>query len=303
MSLLESISRLFPHEPAMRRRSVMCAGPMGGRSGLHRMSYTEWGEPDNPRVLICVHGLTRNCRDFDYLAAHLGRYYRVICPDVAGRGQSDWLEDKAEYSIPLYAQDMITLIARLNVEQVDWVGTSMGGLIGMAIAAQPRSPIRNLVLNDVGPIIATESLHRIAEYVGKAPVFANLQQAEAYVRAVSATFGPLTDEQWRHLTEHSLRLRQDNTYEMVYDPGIAYAFSMLLADVDLWPYYEAIRARTMAIRGAESDLLRADTHQEMGQRGPKAELVEIAGVGHAPMLMDEHQIGLVGRFLLGAEYA
>lgn len=271
-------------------------------AGLHRMAYVEWGDPANPRVLVCVHGLTRCGRDFDDLARALADQYRVVCPDVVGRGLSDRLRVADAYAVPQYASDMVTLIARLDAELVDWVGTSMGGLIGMGLAAQPETPIRRLVLNDVGPVITAASIARICEYLGKAPRFAAIEDAERYVRGVSAGFGNLSDAQWRHLTVHSTRALADGGYEMAYDPAIAQLFAKTMAagaqDVSIWSLYEAIRSPTLLIRGADSDLLRRDTAEEMTGRGPKARLVEFAGVGHAPMLMDAAQIAAVRDFLL-----
>ena len=275
---------------------MQCSGP----HGLHRMAYTEWGDPHNPRVAICVHGLTRQGRDFDFLAQGLSEHYRVVCPDVVGRGRSDWHAVKDDYQLPFYVADMVTLIARLDVEQVHWVGTSMGGLIGMILASLPNTPISRMVLNDVGPVVTVESLRRLQTYVGKAPPFADIDAAEAYVRTVSAPFGPLSDAQWRHLTEHEIRPRAAGGVELNYDPGIAESFrkSPLIADVDLWAIYDAIRCPTMAIRGEHSDLLTRETWAEMGRRGPRARTVEIAGVGHAPALMDAAQIEVVRDFLL-----
>lgn len=284
----------------MRERSVQCMSP----HGLHRMAYTEWGDPDNPRVLVCVHGLTRNGRDFDDLAGALAGEYRVVCPDVAGRGRSDWLAVKADYGFPVYVNDMVTLIARLDVDEVHWVGTSMGGIIGMLLASQPQTPITRLVLNDVGPVVTAVSLQRIAEYLGKAPRFDSIEQAEAFVRFVSQPFGPHTDAQWRHLTAHVTRTAADGKVEFAYDPGIAQPFAEQLAvsggkDVELWPLYDGIRCPTLLVRGAVSDLLSADTAAAMGARGPRARLVEIPGVGHAPTLMSEAQVAPVRDFLLG----
>ncbi|MCE1184899.1 MAG: alpha/beta hydrolase [Rhodocyclales bacterium] len=263
------------------------------------MHYLEWGDPANPRVLVCVHGLTRNARDFDDLARALAGHYRVICPDVAGRGQSDWLAVKADYQFPTYVADMVTLLARLDVETVDWVGTSMGGLIGMLIASLPGNPIRKLVLNDVGPLITAQSLRRIGEYVGKAPVFPDRAAAEAYIRAVSAPFGQLTDAQWAQLTDSSIR-QTDAGWAMAYDPGIGDAFRQapVVLDVDLWPVYDSIRCPVLLVRGAESDLLLDETARRMTERGPQARRVDIPGVGHAPTLMDEAQIAPVRSFLL-----
>lgn len=281
-----------------KQQTVQCLGP----SGLHRMAYTEWGDHYNPRVLICVHGLTRNGRDFDALAEAMSRHYRVICPDVVGRGQSSRLRDPAAYAVPQYVADMVTLIARLGVERVDWVGTSMGGLIGMALAALEGAPINRLVLNDVGPVITVEALQRIATYVGTDPTWNTFEEALAYVKAVSAPFGALSEAQWWQLTESSVARRADGRWGFLYDPQIAAPFkaSFVEQDIDLWPMYERIACPTLAIRGAESDLLTAAAWQQMGERGPRARLAEIPGVGHAPMFLDEAQISVVRDFLLAA---
>ena len=281
---------------APKQRSVQCMSA----KGLHRIAYLEWGDPANGNVLVCVHGLTRCARDFDTFAAAMSDRYRVICPDVAGRGQSGWLADPMLYGIPQYVSDMVTLVARLAVDKVDWVGTSMGGLIGMAFAAQPESPIRKLVLNDAGPVVAKASLERIATYVGMAPVFPDFGAAVQYIRAVSTTFGPHTDEQWRFLTEVVVRKNPDGSYRMHYDPRIAEPFKQQMpeGDLELWPLYDAIRGPMLVVRGEVSDLLRRETCDAMSQRGPKAKVVEIAGVGHAPTLMHADQIGVVRQFLV-----
>ena len=281
----------------MRQRTVQCSSPVG----LHRMAYTEWGDPRNPRVLVCVHGLTRCGRDFDFLAESFAEQYRVVCPDVVGRGCSDWLKLKSLYGIPQYVADMVTLIARLDVEQVDWLGTSMDGLIGMGLAAQENSPVARLVLNDVGPVLTAASLARIGEYVGRDPRFDSIEQAELFVRAVSATFGEFSDAQWRHLTEHVVRTGADGKIEFRYDPGIAEPFRQSMGDhkdIELWPLYDAIRCPTLVLRGALSDLLLPETVAQMAQRGPRAGSVEIPNVGHAPMLMVNAQVEVVRRFLL-----
>jgi len=279
-----------------RQRFVQCASPRG----LHRMAYLEWGDPENERVLICVHGLTRCARDFDNLAAAMSDRYRVVCPDVAGRGDSDWLGDPMLYQLPQYVSDLVTLIARLDVESVHWVGTSMGGLIGMALAAQAGTPVRKIVINDAGPVISKVSLERIASYLGMAPNFPDLAAAERLVRATSATFGPHTDAEWRFLTEVVVRKNADGTLRMHYDPKIAEPFRALLPekDLELWTLWDAIRCPTLVLRGAQSDLLAAATCEQMKQRGPKAQVVEIPGVGHAPTLLHEDQIRIVRDFLL-----
>lgn len=277
-------------------KTVQCLSP----SGLHRMAYLEWGVPDNPRVLVCVHGLTRNARDFDRLAAALSAHYRVVCPDLVGRGRSGRLRDPAAYAIPQYAADMVTLIARLNVDSVHWLGTSLGGLVGMALAAQEGSPIHKLVLNDVGPVVAATALARIGEYLGRDPAWATFDEALAYVKAISAPFGPLDDEAWRQLTESSVAMRPDGRWGFLYDPAIAVPYRAAYdgRDVDLWPIYERIACPTLALRGAESDLLTRAVWQQMAERGPHARLAEIPGVGHAPMFMTMDQIDLVRDFLL-----
>jgi pimeloyl-ACP methyl ester carboxylesterase len=299
MGFLAALSRWFSTgSPApFAERDVRCVSA----SGLHRMAYTEWGERDNPNVLVCVHGLTRNGRDFDDLARVLASDYRVICPDVVGRGRSDWLRDPAGYGFPQYVADMTVLLARLDVESVHWFGTSMGGLIGMFIASQEDSPISRLVLNDVGPLITGESLKRIGDYVGRAPKFETFEDAEKYIRLVSAPFGALSDAQWRHLTEYSLRHADDGRLEMCYDPGIGEPFRQALSfqDVDLWPIYDRIRCPTLVVRGADSDLLKPETVQAMAARGPRPQTVEIPNVGHAPMFLEAEQIGIVRDFLLG----
>ncbi len=278
----------------MLSRSLPCLGP----HGFHTLNYYEWGDTDNPRALICVHGLTRNGRDFDDLAKTLSGDYRVLCPDVAGRGQSEWLPYKEDYGYPLYLADMAALIARSGAEQVDWVGTSMGGLIGMLLAAQPDSPVRRLVMNDVGPLIPKASLERLASYVGKAASYATLDEFEQYIRAVSAPFGPLTDAQWRHLAQTNARKQADGRWGSIYDPAIALAFKGPIVDVALWQFWDMVHSPTLLLRGGDSDLLLKETADEMTRRGPKAKLAEFAGVGHAPMLMDQQQIAAVRDFLI-----
>ncbi len=279
-----------------RQHSVQCLSPRG----LHKVAYLEWGDASNGNVLVCVHGLTRCARDFDNFARAMSDRYRVICPDVAGRGHSDWLADPMAYAIPQYVSDMVTLVARLNVEKVDWVGTSMGGLIGLGLAAQPNTPVRKLVLNDAGPVITKISLERIAAYVGIAPQFPSIEAAEQYIRAVSATFGPHTDAEWRFLTEVVVRKQPDGSYRMHYDPKLAEPFKhqMPEKDLELWPLYDAVRSPVLVVRGALSDLLTRETCAAMKSRGPKAKVVEIEGVGHAPTLLHADQIALVRDFLV-----
>ncbi len=267
--------------------------------GFHRLHYLEWNGPADKPTVVCVHGLTRNARDFDTLTAALCTDFRVICPDVAGRGQSDWLTNADDYSLAQYLVDMTALIARLDVERVDWIGTSMGGLIGMRLAAQPGTPIRRLILNDVGPYIAQPAMQRIAEYVGKDPRFADLREAEAYLRRVHAPFGHLSDDQWQHMAEHSTRRLENGGYRLHYDPAIGEIYKKKPVEaLDLWDIWDAIRCPVLVLRGANSDVLTAETAHEMMQRGPKAKVETFADVGHAPALLSADQVGPMWAWLL-----
>ena len=261
------------------------------------MRYVEWGDAANPRVLVCVHGLTRNGRDFDYFASRLADAYRVVCPDVAGRGRSDWLRDPADYNYPVYCGDMATLMASLHAETVDWVGTSMGGIIGMILSGLPGSPVRKLVLNDVGCHIPRAAIERIGQYVGSEPEFDSIEELEGAIRAVSP-FGQLTDDQWRHLTLHAAK-EEEGKWRFRYDPGIGHNFHAAPpADVDLRPYWKLVRGPVLVVRGENSDLLLPQTLEEMLAR-PRTEAHVVARTGHCPMLMDDDQVVAVRRFLLG----
>ena len=269
-----------------------------GAHGFHRVAYAEWGDPGNGRILVCVHGLTRNGRDFDALAAALEDTYRIACPDVAGRGRSDWLADSDAYGYPQYCADLTALIARLGADAVDWVGTSMGGLIGMVMASMPNNPIRRLVLNDIGPFLPKAAVARIGDYAGETPEFADLDEAAAYFARVNAPFGPLAPAQWRHLAEHSVRARNDGRLELKRDPAIGAAFAEREpADVDMWEVWERVTCPVLVLRGADSDVLLAETAEEMRTRGPGAELREFAGIGHAPALMADDQIAAIRDWL------
>ncbi len=279
----------------MIERNLHCLGP----SGFHRVVYSEWPGPPGAPTLMCVHGLTRNGKDFDVIAETLSARYRVICPDMPGRGRSEWLKIPAEYAYPLYVQDCAALIARLDVDSVDWLGTSMGGIIGMIVAAQPGNPIRKLVLNDIGPFLSKEGLERIAAYVGLDPTFPSLEAFEAAIRKLAAPFGPLTDQQWRKMAKDTARQKPEGGWGFAYDPRIADAFKAgPLQDADMWPMWEAIQCPTLVLRGAVSDLLTHEAAEEMTRRGPKATLIEFPGIGHAPALVAEDQVGIVRDFLL-----
>jgi len=286
-------------------KSVQCCSP----TGLHHMSYKEWGDEHNPNILICAHGVTRVGDDFDALARALSDHYRVICPDVVGRGRSGRLLNPQLYRIPQYVSDMVTLIARVTAHnegaKIDWFGTSMGGLIGMALASLPDNPIRKLVLNDIGPTLDPAALLRIGDYIGQELRFPDFDAAARFVREVSLSFGEHTDDQWHKLASDVLRQEDDGHWVRHYDMGLAQPFrsatpeSAKADEAALWAAYDAIRCPTLLIRGERSDLLSPETAREMASRGPKAQLVEIAGVGHAPTFLNEEQIAIARQFLIG----
>ena len=288
-------------EPVLR--DVQCLDSRG----LHRMAYWQWGDAANPKVLVCVHGLTRQGRDFDTLARAMADEYRVVCPDVVGRGRSDWLADPMGYSIPAYVADMVSLLARLDAQTVDWVGTSMGGLIGLGLASQSGAPVRRLVLNDVGPVIEPAALQRIGAYIGQSSFWTTLDEAADAAWALSQGFGPHSREQWLALTAPQLKPAAQggrSGFTARCDPAIAVPLRAVTPELAqageamLWHSYERLQCATLLLRGAESDLLSAATAQAMTQRGPRAQLHEFAGVGHAPTLVQPDQIEVLRRFLL-----
>ncbi|MBT0569302.1 alpha/beta hydrolase [Curvibacter sp. CHRR-16] len=284
-----------------RLNSIVCRDS----ANTHRMAYWEWGNPEALHAIVCVHGLTRQGRDFDVLAralvAQTQGAVRVLCPDVAGRGQSDWLANPQDYQLPVYGADLVQLVQALQLQSVSWVGTSMGGLLGMACVpalVQLGVQVPKLVLNDVGPVLEWQAMQRIGQYVGQVPVFPNLAQALAILRAVSLGFGPHTEQQWLDFSIHALKPLGQGTWTLRYDPALAQPFastseeSVKQGEAFLWAAYDAIRADTLLLRGQESDLLSAATAQAMQARGPRARLVEFAGVGHAPTLVvpDQYQV-------------
>lgn len=279
-----------------RFRHVACSST----SGFHTIAYTEWGDPDAARVAMCVHGLTRQGRDFDPLALALTQYgYRVICPDLVGRGRSGWLSNPENYVLPQYASDMVSVLARSGAEEVDWIGTSLGGLVGIHLAALENAPIRRMVLNDVGPFLPWETLARLGSYVQKMPKsFANFYAAEAYFREVLAPYGRLGDTEWFHLTKHSIYRDPSGRYRLLIDPSIGQAFRpMMFYNVSMWRQWDTIRCPVLSLRGEYSDLLTRDIAQSMSRRGPRARVVEIPECGHAPALMDHRQIGTIVNWL------
>ena len=290
--------------------------PCTDTSGGHRMAFWQWGDPAARHLVVCVHGLSRQGRDFDTLAqalvARSPHPVRVACPDVVGRGRSDWLKDPMGYQIPQYASDMLAMLAQQHhqapVATLDWVGTSMGGLIGMAVCGTPHlplpAPVRRLVLNDVGPAIQWQALQRIGTYLGHTGRFASVQQAADAMWSISTSFGPHTPEQWLALSQAMVKPVEDGGFTLHYDPAIAVPFRALTeeaasqGEAALWRLYDQITARTLLTRGAVSDLLARDVALAMTRRGPKARLVEFEGVGHAPTFVTDNQVEAVTSFLL-----
>lgn len=272
----------------------------------HDITYFEWGTPGDQPTVICVHGLTRNAHDFDILAAHLasdqGGNRHVICPDIVGRGDSDHLSNPAHYDYAQYCADMLALIKHLGGKPVDWVGTSMGGLIGMMIAAMPQPPIRRFVINDVGPYLEAKALERIGTYTGAAPDFQSLDEIEAYLRHVHAPFAPMTDENWQDMAKNGARQTEAGTYRLTYDPKIGETLRASLTgeDVNLWPVWQMITAPVLLFRGGKSDLLSRETAEQMTKTGPQAELIIVEEAGHAPSLMADDQCARIGSWLAKA---
>jgi pimeloyl-ACP methyl ester carboxylesterase len=309
---------------AMSRQSFLSLGP----DGFHRIAYTDWGDARNPRVVLCVHGLSRNSRDFDRLAVALETTRRVVCMDVVGRGDSNWLEDKAGYSFGTYLCDAAALIARVTTPPpgglleslqarlrglrpaptLDWVGTSMGGLIGMLLAAKAGSPIRRLVLNDVGPFVPWNALIRLKGNVGSETRFDDFAAVETWVRKACRSFGPLDDDYWRHLAEHAAVRDAEQGYRLRYDPDISRGLPVhldpelpigpeFLRGIDLWSAWDAVQCPVLVLRGADSDVLPRETVDQMRRRKPDLQVVEFSGVGHAPALASPEQIAVVRNFL------
>lgn len=274
-----------------------------GFHGFHRINYLEWGAPTGRQqrkdTVICVHGVSRNARDFDFLAERLCDRYRVVCPDMVGRGDSDHLLSHDGYTYLQYNADMNALLARLNVAGVDWIGTSMGGIIGMVLAAAHQSPIRRLVVNDVGPLIDRESLVKIGEYIGRAGEFATQDEAEAYMRDIYSEFGPMDDPGWEHMVRYSTYRTAQGRYRMKMDKGVGEAFrdQISMFDVDMWDVWERITCPVLILRGANSQFFSRETAEKMLTCGPEATLVELEGTGHAPTLRSEEQVNVISEWL------
>jgi pimeloyl-ACP methyl ester carboxylesterase len=279
----------FPRE--LRVRSI-------GHHGFHHIAYRDWGDVNARKTLFCVHGLTRNSHDFDPLARVLAGRNRVICPDLAGRGRSDWLENSRDYHLLQYNLDLTVLAARIGAESFDWIGTSLGGLMGIALAGIPNSPIRRLVINDIAPEIPVPALRRISLYIGEDRRFSDLEALEAHLRETLASFGPMTDTDWRRMAETSSMATSDG-YRIAYDPGIAQNFRnyWLLIHANLWRFWDRIRCPVLILRGTDSDFLTPFLLERMLRRLPHAEVIEFEGVGHTPTLNAPDQIDPVQEWL------
>jgi pimeloyl-ACP methyl ester carboxylesterase len=262
--------------------------------GFHGMAWVEFGPPDAPPV-VCVHGLTRQGRDFDRLARALAADFRVICPDLPGRGRSDWLSDPNLYQPQTYVTALSHLLA-VVAAPVRWVGTSLGGICGMVLAAQPGTPIARMVLNDIGPFIPMAALARIRDYMQPPPDFPDIKALEAHLRVIHEPFGVPDDAGWAAMAAHSARALPNGAVTLHYDPGIAAPIrAQEPADVNLMSFWQGITVPMLTIRGERSDLLLPETLAEMERSGSRS--LTIAGVGHAPALMDEKTIAAIGAFL------
>lgn len=278
----------------MQQKSLLSINPLG----FHKIAYTEWGNVPTNKTILCMHGLTRNGRDFDYLAENLNGSYRVVCPDLAGRGASDKLHNHHFYNQVQYATDLTALIARLDVQSLIWVGTSLGGALGMYLAAQPNTPIKALVLNDIGPLISKIGLTRISKYAKQDHTFVSLDDAEKFFRNIYNTTEQITDEQWRHLTECSVTKLNNGQYTLAYDPEVATAIhKWWIPDINLWSLWSKIKCPVLVIRGEKSDILLRETTDQMKLIWPKTTVFEIPDCGHAPMLMTKDQLEIIQNWL------
>ncbi len=268
----------------------------GGGTTFHRIACRVWGKPEAGRAVVCVHGLTRNAGDFDVLAQALSADHYVICPDMPGRGQSEWLSRSQDYNYGTYVSDMIALLAKLDVAQVDWIGTSMGGVVGMQLAAFAGSPIRRLVLNDVGPFTSAAVLGGIRQSAGEQPVFEDMAAATRYFRARYASVGPLSDAQWHKLTADSVRATPGGLTPN-FDPAIATALPEIKGDVEMWPLWSRIACPVLVLRGGASQVLTAETQERMQASHPGTRAILVPEAGHAPALVAEDQVRAIRDWL------
>jgi pimeloyl-ACP methyl ester carboxylesterase len=273
-----------------------------GFHGFHRVHYLDWGDEskfDEQETLLCVHGITRNCRDFDYFASKMCKDYRVVCPDVVGRGDSDHLATAEGYNYLQYNADMNALIARIDTKCVNWVGTSMGGIIGMVLASQAQTPIKRLVINDIGPEVSRDALLSLSENLKLHGEFDSLKETEQYLRKIYHEFAPMTDEDWEEMTLHSSRRTKQGTWRLKFDEGVGKAFreSINYLNVDMWDTWEQIKCPVLLLRGKNSQFLTEDVASKMLRSGPSTQLVEFDDTGHTPTLRNDHQVDIIAEWL------
>ena len=270
--------------------------PNLGGEGSHKLAYYDWQSPTSRQAAVCVHGLTRNRRDFDFFAQACMQDYRLLCVDVAGRGDSDWLPDKSWYNYGTYVADMKYFFDSLQLKNISWVGTSMGGLIGMVMAATYPEYIKKLVINDIGPFIPEAALKRLAEYVGKEVSFNTMDEAEVYLRSILAPWGITDPLHWRHMAQESFK-QSGTKFVLNYDPDIKQAFFSIKGDLDMWELWAKVKCPVLVLRGANSDLLTSATAERMKNSRPGVEVIEFPNIGHAPALMSPEQISRVKNWL------
>lgn len=262
------------------------------------MHVTEWGDRGNP-ALVMWHGLARTGRDFDEAAAALSNRYFVLCPDTLGRGLSAWSRrGAADYTFATYGDMALAMLDHYGIDRLGWIGTSMGGLLGITLAAERlRHRLTHLVINDVGPDIPSLSAERIADYVGNPPAFDTMAEYEAWLRATYSPFGANSPQFWRRMVDTSQRRTAEGRVTVHYDPAIVSLMRENKADLDVWGAYDAVLAPTLLLRGEHSDVLPLNVADDMVQRGPRPSLVIIPECGHAPTLADDRQIGILRDFL------
>ncbi len=293
----------MPHQLLQPKKAYSKHYVMGlGYHGFHRINYLEWGNTKDfihQETLLCVHGLTRNARDFDYLASKLCDNYRIVCPDVVGRGDSDHLLDDESYNYLQYNADMNALIARIGTKDLNWIGTSMGGIIGMVLASISQSPIKRLIVNDIGPEVSRDALMSIANYIGKSSEFKSLKEVEDYLREIYPEFAPMSNEDWTHMAKHSSKKTEHGTYKMKVDPRVGDAFrdSITYFNVDMWDIWDKITCPVLVLRGKNSSFLTEETAKKMLTCGPQTTVVEFENTGHTPTFRNDEQVKVVSDWL------
>lgn len=268
---------------------------------FHNMVYYEWGDPNNPKVLLCIHGLFRNARDFDTLAETLSSHYRVICPDMIGRGLSDKVTNPKDYNILTYLSDIAILLAHLGITQIDYLGTSMGGIIGMVMAAMHHSPIKKLVLNDIGPFVDAKALQEIVTYgtEGSKRSFETLGEVEVYLKKTYSSFAQLSPEQWNHLAECGVWQNSNKQYELAYDPKIIENVRLAIQNnIPQWALWSSIQCPILVLHAALSNVLSEDTVLKMQQLQPTLKTIKIPNIGHPVSLMKKEEIDWVEEWLI-----